>query len=300
MARNDKTRPGREHRAITQEAGFSRISWLAIVAGTLTAYGAFALLGAIVGAVLDSADVETNFRTNDWTGTTAASALATAITLFLAYLFGGYVAGRMARRSGLLHGLAVFLLGVVAAAVIGGVVAALTDNSDLNRNLRNIGVPSTADDWGKVGIAAGILAIVLMAVGAILGGLLGERWHTKLARRAADPNYGPEAEARRRVDQADDERDRRIASDTPVRRDVVATTPRRDHDLRTDDDDGDDDDGDDDNRVGDRIVTDRPDRTVVAGPTPVVSGAAADPEPRYTASEWAEIERRDRPGGNRP
>jgi hypothetical protein len=31
-----------------------------------------------------------------------------------------------------------------------------------------------------------------MLVGALLGGMLGERWHTKLARRAASPKYGPD------------------------------------------------------------------------------------------------------------
>ncbi len=310
MARTDRIRPGRQHRNIVEEAGISRISLLAIVAGTLTAYGAFALLAAVVGAVLEAADVETNlnFETNDWTGATAGSALATAVTLFLAYLFGGYVAGRLARRSGLLHGLGVFLLGVVAAAVIGGVVSALTDNDDLNRNLRNVGIPNTADEWGNVGIAAGVLALVLMAAGAILGGMLGERWHTKLARRAADPDYGPEADARRRADQADHERDERVRADTAIRRDVEGQRPvgSRGMDTTPDLDDRDrdrfgrDDRPYDDDR--DRIVTDRPDRTVVAGPgnDPMMGADTGADEPRYTASEWAEMQQRNRPGDGRP
>lgn len=217
MAR--KQTPGREHLAVAKDAGFKRLSFISTLAGTLTGYGSFAIFAAIIGAIYSAADINTDFSTNNWAGEEAASGLATALSLFLAYLFGGYVAGRMARRAGALHGIAVLVLSLVIGAVVGGLVSAIGDNADIDRNLRSIGVPTTFDDWGDVGIATAIVSLVLMAAGAILGGMLGERWHTKLAKRAADPNYGPEADARDRYERSESERDQHIERDELVRRD---------------------------------------------------------------------------------
>jgi hypothetical protein len=50
-----------------------------------------------------------------------------AVVLLVTYLCGGYVAGRMARRAGLLNGLAVFLLAVVLVALVAAVAASQTD-----------------------------------------------------------------------------------------------------------------------------------------------------------------------------
>ncbi len=284
---NDAPSSSREHLAVAREAGYGRFSPIAVVAGTLCGFGAFAILAAIMGAILSKADVNTNFRTNDWTSASAASGLATAVALFLAYLFGGYVAGRMARRAGLMHGIATFVLALVIAGVAGGLVAGLSDKSgrkDLKRNLRSIGIPSTPSQWGKVGITAGILALALMLVGAVLGGLWGERWHTKLARRAVDPEYGPEADARRQVVDADNERDRLLASDEAMRRDAEAARAERVPDVR-----------------GEERVVQRREVTNVQTAPPNTEGATAiaDPdggsrgdEPRYTAAEWAELQRR--------
>jgi len=112
--------------------------------------------------------------------------------LLLAYLFGGYVAGRMARRAGLLHGIAVFILALIIVALVAAIAATQTDTSAIRGNLRSLGIPTTGAEWGDVGTLAGIGSLAAMLVGALLGGLLGERWHTKLTRRAASPNYGPE------------------------------------------------------------------------------------------------------------
>ena len=57
--------------------------------------------------------------------------------------------------------------------------------------LRSLGIPTTGAEWSDVGTLAGIGSLAAMLVGALLGGMLGERWHTKLTRRAASPNDGP-------------------------------------------------------------------------------------------------------------
>ena len=115
-----------------------------------------------------------------------------AVVLLLAYLFGGYVAGRMARRAGLIHGLAMVILALVIVALIAAIAATQTDTSAIRGNLRGLGIPTTGAEWSDVGTLAGIGSLVAMLVGALLGGMLGERWHTKLTRRGASPKYGPD------------------------------------------------------------------------------------------------------------
>ena len=201
-------------------------------------------MAAVAGAIANAADADTEFRTNDWTGSGAAALLISAATLFIAYLFGGYIAGRMARRRGVAHGVAVFIASIVVAAVAGVLVRLFTDDADIRRNLRSIGAPTTWDQVSGVAIVGVIAALAAMLVGAILGGVLGDRWHTKLERRAADPAYGPDDETRREAASAvrrlrrppgrsTDRRDVDARRDADARRDV---DDRRDVDARHDDD----------------------------------------------------------------
>lgn len=56
----------------------------------------------------------------------------------------------------------------------------------MRESLRNFGVPTSGRQWDDVGTVAGIAALVGMFVGSLLGGVLGERWHVKLAGNALD------------------------------------------------------------------------------------------------------------------
>lgn len=244
---NDRhQRPTRVHRETAHEAGFGTLSPVSVLAGVLCAYGAFAIVAAIVGAALAAADVNTEFRSDDWTGSGAVASLASAAVLFIAYLFGGYVAGRMARRAGLLHGALVFVVSLIVGGVAGGVVSALADSNDIENNLRSIGVPTTMDQVTEVAAAGVILSLVAVLVGSLLGGTLGERWHTKLARRVADPEIGTTADERARLETEEAERQARLDHDDALRRDVdtevrtsdpvvVAPTPLAGRPVDTDD-----------------------------------------------------------------
>jgi hypothetical protein len=97
----------------------------------------------------------------------------------------------MARRAGLLNGLAVFLLALLLVAVVGAVAASQTDAEAISSNLRSLGIPTSSTEWGKAGTVAGIGSLAAMLVGALLGGVLGERWHSKLTRRAVSGKYRP-------------------------------------------------------------------------------------------------------------
>lgn len=212
-------RPAREHRATAREAGLGPISLVSVLAGTVTAYGTFAIVAAVAGSILAAADVDTEFRTDDWASSGFVAGVVTAVVMLAAYLFGGYVAGRMARRSGLLHGLAVVVLGIVLGAVA-GVVASLGDDDAVRDNLRSVGIPTSWDQVEGVAVFGAAASLIALIVGGILGGMLGERWHTRLARRVADPGRGPAADARRaaehdrdRAEHLERERDERLTGD---------------------------------------------------------------------------------------
>jgi uncharacterized membrane protein len=194
MSRSDPVETGRDRAALTREAGIGKLSFISMFAGVLVAYGAFAVLAALAGAAAVAIGLDTDLSANNWAELGVGSAIVAAVVLLVAYLFGGYVAGRMARRAGLLHGVGVFILALVIVALVAAVTATQTDTGAIRGNLRSLGIPTTGAEWGDIGTLAGIGSLAAMLVGAVLGGMLGERWHTKLARRAASPDYGPDRE----------------------------------------------------------------------------------------------------------
>jgi hypothetical protein len=214
------------------------VSFVSVLAGLVTAYGTFAVLASIAGAILDALDVHTEFRSNDWTGSGAVAAVVTAVVLLVAYFFGGYVAGRMGRRAAVTHGLCVFVGSLIIAAVVSGVVAALADDHRLRANLRSVGIPTTTDQVTGVAVAAVIVSLAAMLVGSVIGAVQGERWHTKLARRAVDPDIGPAADLRRRAAVEDDARRGRLDGDDIIR---LESPPEMDAEAATTDVAADDD-----------------------------------------------------------
>lgn len=211
---------------LAQHAGLGRISLASVLAGTLVAYGAFAVLLAVTAAVADSVGLDTDLSTNEWRRLGTAGGAVVAGVLLLCYLFGGYVAGRMARRAGATNGLMVFVLGLVMAAGAAGLVNVFTDGDEIIRNLRNVGVPTSGDEWGDLGTVAGIGSLLAMLVGSVLGGTLGERWHAKLLVLAADPSVGPEAEARAAADHHRRELRRAEERARESRLETIDTEPR--------------------------------------------------------------------------
>ncbi|MGH9164791.1 MAG: hypothetical protein ACRDZW_04665 [Acidimicrobiales bacterium] len=192
--------------ALLQDAGMRRVSLGSVLAGTLVAYGAFAVLIAVAAAIAKGVGFDTDLTTDEWRRLGTAGGALVALVLLLSYFSGGYVAGRMARRAGSLHGFLVVAAGIAVAVGVAGLVGVFTDGSTIVEDLRGTGVPTTAEEWGDVATVAGIGSLAAMFVGSILGGMAGERWHAKLISRAVDPAIGPEAEAekaaRRRHDEA--------------------------------------------------------------------------------------------------
>ena len=207
----------RDRMGLAHDAGLGSVSFVSVLAGMLVAYGAFAVIAAVAGGVLGAVGVDTTeLTTNDWRELGIGSGVAVALTLFVSYFFGGYVAGRMARRAGAVNGLLVFLLGVLVAVGVGAAIGTQADTGDVVSNLRSIGVPTSAEEWSAIGTGVGIAALAAILLGSLLGGITGERWHGKLLARAMDPTIGPEADARTttrtRADDDIDLRDRTPAT----------------------------------------------------------------------------------------
>jgi hypothetical protein len=181
----------RDRMEMASDAGYSRVSFVSVLAGVLVAYGAFAIIAGITGAVLNAMGVDTRaLSDNDWRQLGIGTGVALGVSLFLSYLFGGYVAGRMARRAGALNGVLVFALGILLAVGVGAAIGSQADAQAIRDNLRSIGVPTSGSEYSAIGTIAGLGALAAMLLGSIFGGMLGERWHGKLLTRALDPSVG--------------------------------------------------------------------------------------------------------------
>ncbi len=207
MGRSQKVESGKDRKMFVQDAGMGSLSFISILAGTLVAFAAFAVLLAIVGGILAAVGIDTaNLTANDYERLGIGGAVVAALVLFLSYFFGGYIAGRLARRSGALNGGLVLVLAIVIGAVVAVIVGTQADTQAAADNLRVIGVPTSGGDYSAIATVAGIVTLLAMIAGAVLGGIKGERWHGKLAARAFDPTVGPEAVSRHEVVEAEHRR----------------------------------------------------------------------------------------------
>ena len=170
-----------------QHERFGGIKWGAAFFGWLSANGLAVLLIAAVSAAgvaigLTQGVPSADEATSNAGGIGIGGGIALLVVLFLAYLAGGYVAGRMSRFDGLRQGVAVWLIGllvVVALAVVGAVFGAkynVLSQLDLPRIPVDEGTATTA------GIIALVAVLVVTLIGAVLGGKLGERFHRKVDR----------------------------------------------------------------------------------------------------------------------
>jgi hypothetical protein len=173
---------------LAQLAGTGPISAVSVLAGVLVGYATFALLlgGAI--AVLRGNGSQLDLSEN-WGDLSARGGLLLGGLLFLSYLLAGYMAGRMAWRRGAAHGVLVFLGSILLVGVAAALVRVLTQPDDvegITEALRSFGVPTTSEEWRNVAPVVWIASLAGMFLGSVIGGLMGERWFSKVSRRALD------------------------------------------------------------------------------------------------------------------
>ena len=160
-------------------------SWVSVVLGWLAALGAGLILSGIVSGIIGAI-----FGTAGRQGLTEGGATALVgllITLLLAFLIGGYAAGRMASRQGLKHGLLVPLLALVVTLLL-AIVGGLLGVSFIDQ-LSGVTLPQGAQQsaqqaapqqgLGTILSVSGILALLFPFLGGAIGGLWGARTGTR-------------------------------------------------------------------------------------------------------------------------
>jgi hypothetical protein len=177
-----------------------QIQWEAVFFGLLAAVGLAATLVAMYLGALAAAGV-TSFGDDakSFVGHLGAGEGAVAIAILaLGYLTGGYVAARMARFDGWRQGLGIWLLSlliVLAAAVTAWIAGAELNPSD------SISLPANPIDQGPLSQSWWVIAVVAVVVPlvfAIIGGVLGERFHRAVDRVGyvgpEEPDVDPDSE----------------------------------------------------------------------------------------------------------
>jgi hypothetical protein len=180
--------PGTAREAVAaQRAVFGGIKWGAAFFGWLSANGLAVVLIALLSAAGVALGLAQGLDTADEAAQQAETlgiggGIAILVVLFLAYLAGGYVAGRMARFDGGRQGVAVWLIGLLVVLVLAAAGAILGAQYNVLQQLNLPRIPideGTATTAGMLTLAA-ILLVTLL--GALIGGKVGERYHRKVDR----------------------------------------------------------------------------------------------------------------------
>ena len=157
-------------------------------AGMLVALAALVLLAGLASAAIGTIAFQTGVEGNEEELSLGALIAAGAV-IFLAFLLGGWAAGRMARYNGALNGFMVavwfVVLGIVLA--IAGAIAGDTYNLFDELRVAQASLPNwfSAEDVTAGAIISSLAFVALMVAGAVLGGVWGTRMHTKADREIA-------------------------------------------------------------------------------------------------------------------
>jgi len=143
--------------------------------GWLVAVGLTVLLGVLAGAV--TAAVGAN---------PATGAVVTVGVLLVAYFTGGYVAGRLARFDGARNGFLSWVVGVVATIVLTVVAAFVGAQYDVLNRVSLPTLPTSLADVTATGMILAAIAVFGTLLAAMLGGKIGESFHRRVDRAAAD------------------------------------------------------------------------------------------------------------------
>jgi hypothetical protein len=174
-----------------QRARFGGIKWGAAFFGWLSANGLAVILVALVsatGVALGLANgVDTAGEVADQADSVGlGGAIAVLVILFLAYLAGGYVAGRMARFDGARQGMATWLIGLIVVLLLAAAGAVLGAQYNVLQDLNLPRIPVNEGTATTTGIITLVAILVVTLLGAVLGGKIDERYHRRIDRAGFD------------------------------------------------------------------------------------------------------------------
>lgn len=163
---------------------FGGIDIPASLVGMLTALSTTLILAGLVGAAVGAVGYQTGLE-QDARDLSTASLIGGVAVLFVAYLIGGWAAGRIARYDGARNGFATGIWTLLFAAILAVLGAWAGAEYDV---FRNVELPQwfESDALTTAAIISGIAAIAAMFAGGILGGLWGERYHRRADHTIAD------------------------------------------------------------------------------------------------------------------
>ena len=151
--------------------------------GWLTATGLTVLLTALITGIAALSGVQNTANSSTLGALGIGGGIALLVVLLISYFAGGYVAGRMARFSGLKQGVAVWLWAIIVAVVLGIVGAIAGSASGVANQLGSVAqLPFTGAQMTLAGILSAVAVLVITLVGAILGGIAGMRYHRRVDR----------------------------------------------------------------------------------------------------------------------
>lgn len=171
----------RERSEVTREVVRGGISLGAVLTGVVVAFGSMMAFAVLVGLAFSVGGYSFDDLTPTSTEVGMGLAIGLLLSQLLAYMWGGYTAGRMGRGAGLANGILVPAVALLAGAIVAG-------TGTLLRGEPQIDIPFIAGlsfDLGagttmNAGLALGAASILAMFVGGVIGGILGNRWHAKL------------------------------------------------------------------------------------------------------------------------
>lgn len=157
--------------------------------GWLTATGTAVLLTALLAATGTAVGLGNQVNPGEVAEAASENAatigivggIILALILLIAYFCGGYVAGRMARFDGVKQGVAVWLWAISLAVVLAIITTVAGAQFNVLGNLNSFPrIPLNEGDLDAGSIVTAIVAALVALGGAILGGLVGMRYHRRV------------------------------------------------------------------------------------------------------------------------
>ena len=182
----DRTGLSRREVVAREKERFGGMKFGACFFDWLTATGMAVLLTALLAAAGAGLGLATNLEeanaVPDEPQTIGlVGAIVLLVIIFLAYIAGGYVAGRMARFNGARQGVGVWLWALIIAVVVAILGALAGTQFNLLANLNTFPrIPINEGDLTTVGVITAIAVALVALIGAILGGLAGMRYHRRV------------------------------------------------------------------------------------------------------------------------
>jgi len=163
---------------------YGGVDWLASFIGCIFAIVCGGVLLALAGLVLAPLGFTLNLEGRQIGAAVITGLVILGFALFVAYFFGGYVAGRLARYDGgrngamtVAWGLALTLLAAAVGSFLPGPFFEVLQEFVQSSVLPAVG---SLTELGLVGAGIIIGALLLELLGGFLGGRLGVRYHTRI------------------------------------------------------------------------------------------------------------------------